>query len=150
MNFARKQIVLLVAAIVIVVGCLAYAGVLTLSRIIYNQKGCGFANIDNIELHTQTDIPSVSRCECEFLQTTNTKQSVFYLDMNRDELAGYIQKNKFVAFDISANEVFPFARSIASIKGTVYVKHGHTADADYRLVLDTEAKKIYVELRYTS
>ena len=50
-------------------------GLKMFTRSIYNQRTCDWANIDNIELHTQIDIPDILTYDCCYLGNATLKWS---------------------------------------------------------------------------
>jgi hypothetical protein len=68
----RKKIIIALSIILILWG-LAAILLRVFSQKIYNDHTCEGNNIDNIELHTMTDIPKTDSCNCNYDYKENTK-----------------------------------------------------------------------------
>ena len=153
-----KKITLLIVAIVISVICLGFMGFRAFTANIYESRSCEWANIDNIELHTQTDIPSTVDCNCKYDPLQSVKKAIFTLDQETD-LTSYIKENKFRKF--GKREFVPALFSLMDAKSgfkdkdKLYYKSNtdmHNFDNyrmdHYSMILDPDTGKLWVYLRY--
>ena len=85
---------LLIALVVIAFLSLALFGFKTFITSIYNQRDCEFANIDNIEVNTGIDIPSIESTTCNYDEIKNQKSVYFKLDKEVN-IQDYYTSNHF-------------------------------------------------------
>ncbi len=93
MNNIKKISIIILTSVV--VSGIVYLGLHKFYQVIYNQRTCEWANIDNIELHTSIDIPDIISCDCEYKREKNTKIVRLEIDENAVDLNRFIQMNKF-------------------------------------------------------
>ena len=149
---AGKRIALLIVAIIVAIICVGFAGMYTLTRAIYREKGCEFANIDNIEIHTKTDIPETISCNCNFNESSYTKIAVFELDPSID-FPDYISENKFRKLSpqnsVNLNEEkFALVAEDYIGKTHLYFRADESDANIYKMILDTDLKKLHVIIQY--
>lgn len=58
-----------------------------------NQRGCEWANIDNIEIHAHVNVPAVDSSDCLFDENENMKMAFFQLDTSHLDPDDYVRKN---------------------------------------------------------
>ncbi|MEM7367192.1 MAG: hypothetical protein AAF587_01255 [Bacteroidota bacterium] len=105
-------------------------GVKMLVSHIYNRTDCERFNIDNIEVRTGIDIPSVSEADCTCDQIAKTKRSTFTINTQQVDLDEYLTTNKFVEQD------------------GAYVNAGEREDTKWKAKLDPETHVLTVMLEY--
>ena len=88
-----KKILLILSAISLFLTLVGF-GFYGFSKMIYNSCDCERFNIDNIELRTGINIPSIKDTECTYDQTTKTKKATFIIDTEKVDIEDYILKNK--------------------------------------------------------
>ncbi len=150
-----RRMALFILVVVIAIAGVGYAAFYTFTRTIYDERSCGFANIDNIELHAKLDIPPTIDCECEFLDGMNIKNSVFTFDRGRVNLPDYIAANKFLPHAFNQSIPVDFAGLEKDPRGFknrdgLYYRGGETSAATYRMLLDISNGKLYIILKYKS
>ncbi|MFA5849549.1 MAG: hypothetical protein WC833_06680 [Bacteroidales bacterium] len=89
-----KIITITLASAIVLCG-LFVLGFRGFTHLIYSQRGCEWANIDNIELHTHIDIPKIKGCDCEYKKELNTKIARFDIDRSKVDMERYIRINNF-------------------------------------------------------
>ena len=78
----------------VALGVLVFMGSFKLLvRHIFNRQDCERFNIDNIELRTGVNVPSISDCDCRV--TENMKLSTFILDTTVVDIGSYAETNGF-------------------------------------------------------
>ena len=131
-------------------------GLKMFTRSIYNQRTCDWANIDNIELHTQIDIPDILTYDCFYKGERNTKMARFDLDLNNLDMINYIHQNKFTRltkpteffFDkflninINADELLS--------NRNLYYTYGSSRQENWQALLDNVAGKLWVTIEYAN
>jgi len=65
MTKTLKIIIIPLASVIVLCG-LCILGIRGFTHLVYSQRSCEWANIDNIELHTHIDIPKIKGCDCEY------------------------------------------------------------------------------------
>ena len=147
MNYDRRQLTIIIFALVLVISALIYGGLLTFTYIAYHQEDCDFANIDNIELHTGIDVPETRDCDCKYSSRTHTKKSTFTLNMSEAEITSYLAKNSYHMLDGASMHTLPSGLDITP-GNKLFVKYGHSNDATYIIVVEPGSSRMFVELRY--
>lgn len=112
-----------VLAIVLLMG-----GCKALNTHIYACQDCERFNIDNIELRTGLNIPSVTAVECNY--ENNIKMAKFLLDVDKFDLSEYISKNEL------------------SLEDDMYFKRGEREDTKWLVALDAETAELFVTINY--
>ncbi len=138
---------------VIALASVVYAAVFTFTKTIYDERGCDFGNIDNIELHTNLDIPETVACDCEYFEGMDIKNSVFTLDKSKVNFTDYIVRHKFLPHDSHQSISLDFANLENSTAGfrdrqQLYYRGGESQQATYRMILDTNRARLYIILKY--
>lgn len=121
-------------------------------RAIYNQRTCEWANIDNIEMHTQIDIPKIKTCSCNYNAKKNTKMAQFDLEKNDIVFKKYIKKNNFQklkstatiskdSFKTENGKAFQNTSSLYFTKGTYKTE-------TWQILLDTTSGKLWILINY--
>ena len=78
----------------VALGVLVFMGSFKLLvRHIFNRQDCERFNIDNIELRTGVNVPSISDCDCRV--TENMKLSTFILDTTVVDIGSYAENEWF-------------------------------------------------------
>ena len=126
-----KKIFLIILVIVLFLTLVGF-GINGFGKMIYNSCDCERFNIDNIELRTGINIPSIIKEECTYDINARTKKASFIIDTIKVDLDDYIQKNKL-------------AKSGSS---ELYIKSNDTENYSYEVLLDKKTKKLAVEITY--
>lgn len=100
-----KQKIIIILSIVILLSGVGHFGLRGFARLIYQQRTCEWANIDNIEMHTDINIPDIIACNCEYTKYTNTKHSQFLVDKKKVNINQYIIKNNFRKLTSESNNI---------------------------------------------
>ncbi|HLA54900.1 MAG TPA: hypothetical protein VK623_02270 [Flavobacterium sp.] len=145
---------LLIATIIVIpMVCFGFLGLRSFTKSVMNSRDCEWANIDNIEMRTQTDIPSTTDCNCNYDKAEEAKKVIFTLDKKNVNLVEYAGKNRFRK--VSAAEKLPisdfaFEKSQAQFSDTksLYYREGQTKWESYKLILNTKTGKLWVYLKY--
>ena len=122
-----KNILIGVGAVIGIL-LLLYLGVLGLSRHIFHQTSCEQFNIDNIELRTGINIPSIVHVDCD--RQGNIKTSKFVIDTSKVDIKKYIASNKFVRSD------------------RLYVANGDNDNTKWDATLDPRTNQLNVHIEY--
>lgn len=145
----KKTIVIVVISVIAIL-CMGYFGLNSLSKMMYEERSCEWANIDNIELHAHINIPSVIESECFYDTKTNTKTSTFTLDMRELDVKEYLVKNQLKQLtsdsDISIDEI----RNFTGSTDTFYFKKYSTKTSDSEVLFDASTGKLHVVIHYHS
>lgn len=126
-----KKILLIFSAIVLFFTLVGF-GFNGFGKMIYNSCDCERFNIDNIELRTGINIPSIKSEECFYDENTKTKKSSFIIDKQKVDIEDYIQKNNLVSFN--SNEL--------------YSKIYDAKKQSYKVFLDKKTGKLNIEIVY--
>ncbi len=109
---------------------LAAAGCKSLISHIYKRVDCEQFNIDNIELRTGINIPSIRDVECECNEAKTLKTNTFILNSDIVDLPDYISKNKF------------------KLEDGQYKNIGKRKDTEWEAVLNTETSELKIVIKY--
>jgi hypothetical protein len=144
---------LITAIIVIPMACFGFLGLRSFTKSVMNSRDCEWANIDNIEMRTQTDIPSTTDCNCNYDKAEAAKKVVFTLDKKNVNLVEYAAKNRFRK--VGHEEKLPLVdfayeknQSQFSDAKSLYYREGQTKWETYKLILNTDTGKLWVNLKY--
>ena len=143
-------------AIMIAVICVAFVSIKTLNQTIYKSRSCEWANIDNIESRTLTDIPHTEDCKCKYSAPEAVKKTAFKLELSADEIAKYAIENKFEVVDKPDGRLLQnfeeFGVNTETLaKGQILHKTAdRPGEESYTLVLHPESKTLLVYLKYYS
>lgn len=126
-----KKVVIIVSVIALFFSLVGF-GFYGFSKIIYNSCDCERFNIDNIELRTGINIPSIKNVDCIYNEATKTKKSTFMIDTEKVDIKDYILKNKLVKSDAE----------------DFYVKSNDIKSHSYKGILDKNTGKLDIEIIY--
>ncbi|WP_339839299.1 hypothetical protein [uncultured Flavobacterium sp.] len=126
-----KKIIFILSGIALLLTLVSF-GFYGVSKMIYNSCSCEQFNIDNIELRTGINIPSIKNTECIYDEITKTKKATFLIDTEKVDLEAYILKNKLVKSDY----------------GELYVKSNNIKSHSYQGVLNKKIGKLNVEINF--
>jgi len=146
----RTKITLLVVAIIAAIVSLGFMGLRAFTTKVMESRSCDWANIDNIELRTQIDIPVINDCDCGYDENSDIKRVVFNLKTGDINFAEYAKKNKLhnVNSQIAATD-FTFGKNEQpKIDDSFYYREGKTKWENYKLALDSKTGKLWVYLKY--
>ena len=117
-----------VIAVLLLAAVMFMSGFVLLTKHIFNRKDCVRFNIDNIEVRTGINVPSVTDCDCE--ATQYDKRSTFTIDTTNTNLATYIVKNGFEKGD------------------NIYFKEGENDKTIWKAYLNTETAELRFNIHY--
>jgi hypothetical protein len=126
-----KKVLLILSAIALFLTLVGFA-FYGFSKMIYNSCDCERFNIDNIELRTGINIPSIKDTECTYDETTKTKKATFIIDTEKVDIEDYILKNELVKSDAE----------------NLYVKSNDIKSHSYKGVLNKKTGKLDIEIIY--
>jgi hypothetical protein len=126
-----KKIIFLLSGIVLFLTLVSF-GFYGFSKMIYNSCSCEQFNIDNIELRTGINIPSIKDTECTYDETTKTKKATFIIDTEKVDIEDYILENELVKSDAE----------------NLYVKSNDIKSHSYKGVLNKKTGKLDIEIIY--
>lgn len=148
---------ILIALTLTVLLCLGVIlGLKMFTRSIYNQRTCDWANIDNIELHTQIDIPDILTYDCCYIGERNTKMARFDLDLNNFDMINYIHRNKFTRLTKPTDFFFDMFLNIninadeLLSNRNLYYTYGSSPQENWQALLDNVAGKLWVTIEYAN
>lgn len=99
-----------------------------LNKQIFNQQSCERFNIDNIEVRTGIDIPTVENSSCEC--SRGVKDAEFTLKLKPENIDRYVSRNKF------------------ELKDSVYVNANEDEYTKWIANLDLKTQKLKVHIDY--
>ena len=145
--------VLITGIVIIPIICFGFIGLRSFTKSVINSRDCEWANIDNIEMRTQTDIPATTGCNCNYDKTEAAKKVIFTLDKKNVNLIDYAAKNRFNK--VNAGEKLPISdfafeknQQLFSDTKSLYYREGQTKWESYKMILDSETGRLWVNLKY--
>ncbi|MGC4058401.1 MAG: hypothetical protein QM743_09850 [Chitinophagaceae bacterium] len=147
----RTLIIFLVIAVMILSGYTINALFMWgAPRLIYAQHSCDFANIDNVEMHAEIDIPQIDSSDCRYDRTSRTKTVCFYLAPRKEAWTRYITVNKFVRVpEDSLPDTADFRPSVtADASHAYFTTKGVYNDERWHTLLDSHARRLWVTIHY--
>ncbi len=134
--------------------CLLWmGGCYGLIKLAANSNTCDRFNIDNIEVHSRTNIPAVKSVECHYDAATNIKSNRFELDTKGLDMAQYINRNGFVKTAAPDNRWSSvLARAGKDIQvpetGDFYASSGQYKTESWYFLLDKSTGMLWCALQY--
>lgn len=130
-------------------------GCFLLSKKIYREGGCEWANIDHIELHMGIDIPALKdTAVCIYDPRSKTKSVYFVLDKRTVPMQHYISHNHFKK--LNAAVYFNFQRFNQFNKDTLekvttsgnlfFIEGSEKNTNQYKALLDSTTGQLWVAL----
>jgi hypothetical protein len=143
----------LVAACIVAWGLIAYSGLYAFTRLVYHQRTCAWANIDNVELHARLDIPLISSCDCTYDAVDNSKRTVFHIDKERVDLDNYIRQNGFkqLTSNVVLDSLLEGEANLARDQGAsaaIYYTMGAQGAKNWQALLNKSSGVLLVLIRY--
>jgi hypothetical protein len=154
-----RKLLMALAILTGVVLCL-FGGWLALARHIGSQRSCEYFNIDNIELHTEVDIPAIKESDCNYDSGRTVKQAWFRIDKQSVNLDRYILRNKFLTLPdtatLSLSDFLDLDTTIAAArfsKGDLYYTKGSARRRSgivesWKTLLDKRSGKLWATIYY--
>ncbi|GAA4453724.1 hypothetical protein [Rurimicrobium arvi] len=147
----QTLIISLVIAVMTLIGYSIYALFMWgAPRLIYKQHSCDFANIDNVEMHAEIDIPRIDSFDCQYDRTSLTKTVCFYLAPRKETWRRYITVNKFIRVpENTLPDTADFRPSvIADASHAYFTTEGSYNDERWHTLLDSNALRLWVTIHY--
>lgn len=148
------KIITITLTSIIVLGGLGYFGLRQFTRSIYSQRTCEWANIDNIEMHAEIDIPKIIKCDCEYKKEQNTKMARFDLDMGNVDMDRYIKINNFKKLnstaDVSFDDLLTKETNLDELisSSDLYYTKGSYKGEIWQTLLDNSTGRLWVTIKY--
>lgn len=120
--------IIIVSGIIGLLIVLFIVGYNALGRHIYNRTDCERFNIDNIEVRTRIDIPSIIDNKCS--SNGKIKNSTFTIDTNKVDINRYIKRNKFEK------------------KDSIYINNGETINTKWNARLNLDGAILNIRIEY--
>ena len=153
MNKALK-ISTIILTVVLTIGGFVILGLFGFTRLIYNQRNCTWANIDNIEMHAHIDIPKITTSNCEYIKEENVKIACFEIDTTTVDIDKYIQNNFFkklpLATDVKFDERLKEKSNLDELRDSecfFYKLDSHNGEL-YQILLKGITGQLYVYIKY--
>lgn len=152
-NFIR---ITLLCILVLVLGFLTLMGsCYGLAWLMQKQRGCGAFLIDNMELHTHTDIPDIYAIDCDYREKERLKRVYYTIKKKQVPMPGYISFSEFIPLpEASAFNTGDFFRlnadTLARHKAIhLFYKEYTKSDGEYyKGLLDTSTGQVWLNLQY--
>ena len=148
------KVVIITVTSVVILGGLGYFGLRKFARSIYQQRTCEWANIDNIEMHAEIDIPKIVTCDCEYKKELNTKLARFDIDKNSVDMDRYIQRNKLKKLSETTDiELADFLKKenitpdLSSTSDFYFTKGSHQGET-WQTLLDNSTGRLWLTIKY--
>lgn len=148
------KIITIILTIATVFGGLGYLGLRKFTRSIYSQRTCEWANIDNIELHTEIDIPKIKKCDCEYKKEQNIKMARFDIDERNVDINSYIKANNFKKLnstaDVSFDDILKMETNVKELMSSpdlFYTKGSYNGET-WQTLLENSTGRLWVTIKY--
>ena len=153
MKKTTKIIAIILVSVIATCG-LGYLGLYAFVRTIYNQRSCVWANIDNIEMHANIDIPKIKDSQCKYIKEQNVKMSHFDIDNNNVDMDRYINLNKFKKLKTKTDIAFEHFLEMddhitnTTILADLYFTKGSEQGETWQTLFNKSTGKLWVTIRY--
>jgi hypothetical protein len=132
----------------VLVGCFQYVG---------NSNSCVSFNIDNIELRTRIDIPTIEQgCNsCQFNKKNKTKTNYFKIRTDVEDMNRYVHRNNFIPvhekdLDLSVFEKLENVK-IPEItpenRKNIFYNSGERKGTDWLAIVDKNSGDLWVYMK---
>ncbi len=138
----------------ILIGVLIILGIYGFTRLVYNQRNCEWANIDNIEMHAHVDIPEINNCDCEYFGKENIKLSCFEIEVWKVDMNIFIQKNSLKKLNlpttIEFDERLKVKCNFNELKDSsdLYYRIGSQGGESWQILLNKTTGRLCVFIKY--
>jgi len=138
----------------ILIGGLIILGIYGFTRLVYNQRNCEWANIDNIEMHAHVDIPEIKNCDCEYLEEENIKLSCFEIEVEKVDMNRFIQKNSLKKLSLPTtvefDELLKLKSNFNDLKDSsdLYYRVGSQEGESWQILLNNTTGRLCVFIKY--
>ncbi|MES2478490.1 MAG: hypothetical protein V4561_05360 [Bacteroidota bacterium] len=153
MNKAIKIITISLASIILL-AAVSYFGLRQFTRSIYKQRTCEWANIDNIEMHAEVDVPKIKTFDCIYKKELNTKMAMFEIDKANVDMDRYIKLNNFRKLnsvnEISFDNILKKETNVDSLMASpdLYYTKGSYKGETWQTILDNSSGRLWVTIQY--
>lgn len=140
--------------IAIAIGGLVFLGLFGFTRLVYNQRNCTWANIDNIEMHAHIDIPKIATFNCEYIKEENLKIACFEIDTTTVNIDTYIQNNLLnklhFSTEVKFNERLKEKFNLNELRdsGSIFYKVDSKNGELYQVLLNSTTGQLCVYIKY--
>lgn len=128
-------------------------GIISFIKAIKKERGCDFANIDNVEIYAKIDIPKIESSNCSYNVSLNRK--TVYFKLKELSATTYIKKNKLKQSnqlkEIDFEKMKFFLGDITPIKvnkASIYYKTIQSEKSSSFVVYCSETNEIWVLIDY--
>ena len=132
---------------------MAVLGFRTLTRSIYEQRTCEWANIDNLELHAKVNIPKISSSDCEYNRETNTKKAYFVVKKDMLAIDKYLDANKLSFIDnrlaIQVDKLLNI-EELSTESKSFYSKESHINGESSYVLFNSDEGKLWVTVEFSN
>lgn len=147
----KKLIIALVVLVSVIT--LFLWGLKSFAISIKEQRGCEFANIDNIEINVGVNIPKIENSDCSYDAEQNVKSVYFkFKELNSKE---YIIKNKLSKLndlnDLEEKNMQYFLSDISSITNnpnSIYIKSGNQRNNSHLAVYNAVTNEFWAVVHF--
>lgn len=148
--------IFLLCILVLVLGFLTLMGsCYGLGWLMQKQRGCGAFLIDNMELHTHTDIPDIHDIDCDYREIEKLKRVYYTIKKEQVPMPGYISFSEFSplpeASEFDMNDFFRLNADTLQRHQSAHLFYKEYTKADgeyYKGLLDTSTGQVWLNLQY--
>jgi len=155
-DFKKKQVIGVLAAIIVIVG-IGYGNRALLFYYAINSNSCERYNIDNIETRTPIDIPARHRqddCSCILDKEANTKTNYFRIRTEWVDMDKYVENNSFAPVHEKDLDLSVFGKLVkipeitSENRQNFYYHSGNTKRTDWLGIVDKNSGDLWVHMIY--
>jgi hypothetical protein len=150
-----QKLMIWIPATIIGIGIIGYVGLWGLFQTIVVSNSCICYNIDNIEVRTNIDIPSIfDNPQCFRNKTPNTKTNHFRINTVEVNMDRYVERNSFISvsdvdLDLSVFEKFVKKPEITPENvQNFYYNLGERKRTDWLSVVDKKSGDLWIYMEY--
>ena len=150
-----QKLLIWIPATIIGIGIIGYLGLWGVYKIALYSNSCAFYNIDNIEVRTNIDIPSIfDNPQCFRGKSPNTKTNHFRINTADVDMDRYVERNLFVSvsdvgLDLSVFEKFVKIPEITPDNiQNFYYNSGKGKKTDWLAIVDRRSGDLWVYMEY--
>jgi hypothetical protein len=149
------KLLIWIPSTIIGIGIIAYLGLWGVYKIALSSNSCTFYNIDNIEVRTNIDIPSIlDNPQCFRNKSPNTKTNYFRINIVDVNMDRYIERNSFVSvsdIDLDLSVFGKFEKTLEITSDDIqnfYYNSGKGKKTDWLAIIDKKSGDLWIYMEY--
>jgi len=150
-----QKLMIWIPVTIIGIGIIGYGGLWGLVYVIAKSNSCTVYNIDNIEVRTNIDIPSIlDNPQCFRGKSPNSKTNHFRINTANVNMDRYVERNSFISASDVDLDLSVFEKLVKTPEITpdntqnFYYNSGKGKKTDWLAIVDKKSGDLWVYMEY--